>query len=81
MSEIRWTDKVYLDNQGNIRSSDGCPTDEPRPSEPRPIRTEKSDMKVYYNGKEIKGLFDSPKYGTYNVSTGIVTYRGNNNKE
>jgi hypothetical protein len=28
MSEIRWTDKVYLDSQGNIRSSDGCPTDQ-----------------------------------------------------
>ena len=27
MSEIRWTDKVYLDSQGNIRSMDGCPTD------------------------------------------------------
>lgn len=26
---IRWTEKVYLDSQGNIRSSDGCPTDEP----------------------------------------------------
>ena len=25
MNEIRWTDKVYLDSQGNIRSSDGCP--------------------------------------------------------
>lgn len=25
---IRWTDKVYLDSQGNIRSSDGCPTDQ-----------------------------------------------------
>lgn len=29
MEEIRWTDKMYLDNQGNIRSSDGCPTDKP----------------------------------------------------
>ena len=28
MSNIRWTDKVYIDNQGNIRSSDGCPTDQ-----------------------------------------------------
>jgi hypothetical protein len=28
MNEIRWTDKVYLDSQGNIRSSDGCPTDQ-----------------------------------------------------
>lgn len=28
MSEIRWTDKVYLDSQGNIRSFDGCPTDQ-----------------------------------------------------
>ena len=27
MNEIRWTDKVYLDSQGNIRSIDGCPTD------------------------------------------------------
>ena len=27
MSEIRWIDKVYLDSRGNIRSSDGCPTD------------------------------------------------------
>lgn len=26
MNEIRWTDKVYLDSQGNIRSFDGCPT-------------------------------------------------------
>ena len=25
-NEIRWTDKVYLDSQGNIRSTDGCPT-------------------------------------------------------
>lgn len=25
---IRWTDKVYLDNQGNIKSIDGCPTNE-----------------------------------------------------
>ena len=23
MSEIRWTDKVYLDNQGNIRDFNG----------------------------------------------------------
>ena len=28
MSEIRWTDKVYLDSQGNIRSFDGCSTDQ-----------------------------------------------------
>lgn len=28
MSEIRWTDKIYLDSQGNIRSLDGCPTDQ-----------------------------------------------------
>jgi hypothetical protein len=28
MNEIRWTDKVFLDSQGNIRSSDGCPTDQ-----------------------------------------------------
>ena len=28
MNEIRWTDKVYLDSQGNIRSTDGCPTDQ-----------------------------------------------------
>lgn len=28
MNEIRWTDKVYLDSQGNIRSFDGCPTDQ-----------------------------------------------------
>ena len=28
MNEIQWTDKVYLDSQGNIRSSDGCPTDQ-----------------------------------------------------
>ena len=28
MNEIRWTDKVYLDSHGNIRSSDGCPTDQ-----------------------------------------------------
>ena len=28
MNEIRWTDKVYLDSQGNIKSFDGCPTDE-----------------------------------------------------
>ena len=27
-NEIRWTDKVYLDSQGNIRSTDGCPTDQ-----------------------------------------------------
>ena len=27
MIDIRWTDKVYLDSQGNIRSVDGCPTD------------------------------------------------------
>jgi hypothetical protein len=27
MNEIRWTDKVYLDSQGNIRSSDGCSTE------------------------------------------------------
>ena len=26
-NEIRWTDKVFLDSQGNIRSLDGCPTD------------------------------------------------------
>ena len=25
---IRWTDKVYLDSQGNIRTMDGCPTDQ-----------------------------------------------------
>ena len=28
MNEIRLTDKVYLDSQGNIRSSNGCPTDD-----------------------------------------------------
>lgn len=28
MTEIRWTDKVYLDSQGNIRTTDGCPTDQ-----------------------------------------------------
>ena len=28
MNEIRWTDKVYLDNQGNIRSTDGCSTNQ-----------------------------------------------------
>ena len=28
MNEIRWTDKVYLDYQGNIVSMDGCPTDQ-----------------------------------------------------
>ena len=28
MNEIRWTDKVYLDSQGNIRTTDGCPTDQ-----------------------------------------------------
>lgn len=28
MIEIRWADKVYLDSQGNIRSSGGCPTDD-----------------------------------------------------
>jgi hypothetical protein len=28
MNKIRWIDKVYLDSQGNIRSSDGCPTDQ-----------------------------------------------------
>lgn len=28
MNEIRWTDKIYLDSQGNIRSFDGCPTDQ-----------------------------------------------------
>ena len=28
MNEIRWTDKVYLDSQGNIRTMDGCPTDQ-----------------------------------------------------
>ena len=28
MTEIRWTDKVYLDNQGNIRSTDGCSTNQ-----------------------------------------------------
>lgn len=28
MSEIRWTDKVYLDSQGNIRTTDGCPTNQ-----------------------------------------------------
>ena len=28
MSEIRWTDKVYLDSQGNIRSTNGCSTDQ-----------------------------------------------------
>ena len=28
MNDIRWTDKIYLDSQGNIRSSDGCPTDQ-----------------------------------------------------
>lgn len=27
MADIRWTDKVYLDSKGNIRSTDGCPTD------------------------------------------------------
>lgn len=26
VENIRWTDKVYLDNQGDIRSTDGCPT-------------------------------------------------------
>lgn len=24
MSKIRWTDKIYLDSQGNIRSLDVC---------------------------------------------------------
>lgn len=28
MNEIRWTDKVYLDSQGNIRTIDGCPTNQ-----------------------------------------------------
>lgn len=28
MNEIRWTDKVYLDSQGNIRTTDGCPTNQ-----------------------------------------------------
>ena len=28
MNESRWTDKVYLDSQGNIRSTDGCSTDQ-----------------------------------------------------
>ena len=28
MRDIRWTDKVYLDNQGNIRTVDGCPTNQ-----------------------------------------------------
>lgn len=27
-SEVRWTDKVYLDSYGNIRSMDSCPTDQ-----------------------------------------------------
>ena len=26
-NETRWTDKVFLDNFGNIISTDGCPTD------------------------------------------------------
>ena len=25
--EIRWTDKVFLDNNGNVQSIDGCSTD------------------------------------------------------
>lgn len=25
--EIRWTDKVFLDNNGNVQSTDGCSTD------------------------------------------------------
>lgn len=28
MSDIRWTDKVYLDSLGNIRTIDGCPTNQ-----------------------------------------------------
>ena len=28
MNEIRWTDKVYLDSQGNLHSLDGCSTDQ-----------------------------------------------------
>ena len=28
MNEIRWTDKVYLDSQGNIRTTDGCATNQ-----------------------------------------------------
>ncbi len=28
MNNIRWTDKVYLDSQGNIISFDGCSTDQ-----------------------------------------------------
>ena len=28
MSDIRWTDKVYLDSQGNIRTIDGCSTNQ-----------------------------------------------------
>ena len=27
---VRWTDKVYLDSQGNLQSMDGCPTDRAR---------------------------------------------------
>ena len=26
-AEIRWTDKVWLDSNGNLQSMDGCPTD------------------------------------------------------
>lgn len=28
MNDIRWTDKVYLDSQDNIRTTDGCPTNQ-----------------------------------------------------
>ena len=28
MNEIRWTDKVYLDSQGNLHSLDGAVTDQ-----------------------------------------------------
>lgn len=31
--EIRWTDKVWLDAQGNLKSMDGCPTDRMEGSE------------------------------------------------
>ena len=29
-NEIRWTDKVWVDSQGNLQSMDGCPTDNMR---------------------------------------------------
>mgnify|MGYP007115438754 CR=1 FL=1 len=52
MSEIRWTDKVYLDSQGNILSMDGCPTDRMTQDIITKIKTNASLAQEYKESKE-----------------------------